>query len=59
MVSAESIRLQYADAQDSRFQAWKRLYNCSSVLQGGRFADVEELRFQTAKRSDMGSAVQQ
>ena len=26
----------------------------SAVLQGGRFADVHELRFHTAKRKDMG-----
>ena len=29
---------------------------CSSVLQGGQSADVQQLRFETAKRSDMGCA---
>ena len=28
----------------------------SAVLQGGRFAVVQKLSFQTAKRSDMGCA---
>ena len=55
MFPAEIIRLQFADP---RFQTWKRSYMGSSVLKGGRFADVEELRFQTAKRWDVDCAVQ-
>ena len=31
----------------------------SDILQGGRFADAQELRIQDVKRSNMGSAVQQ
>ena len=29
-----------------------------AVMQGGRFADAQELHFQDAKHSDMGRAVQ-
>ena len=41
-----------ADTQEWRFQAWKRSYKCSVVLQVDRFADFQELRFQAAKYSD-------
>ena len=48
--------LQFADAHEQHFQAWKRLLMCSSVLLGSRFADEQELRFLNVKRSDMGCA---
>ena len=38
-------------------QAAKRSDMSSAILQQGRFADVQESRFQFAKRSEMGSAV--
>ena len=40
----------------SVFKAWKRSYMGSVVVQGGRFHDVHDLRFHTAKRLDMGCA---
>ena len=48
MGNADMKRLRFADVQESRFQAWKLSYMCSTVLLGG-FADVQEFRFQTAK----------
>ena len=45
----------FADAQESRLQAWKHSYMGSAVSQGARFDDVQELRFQATKHSDMGS----
>ena len=41
-------------AQESLFKVWTRSYMGSVVLFGGRFADVQELRFQTAKRWVIG-----
>ena len=43
--------LRFPDAQEQRFQAWKRSYTDSAVLQFCQYADIQELRFQTAKRS--------
>ena len=39
----------FADAQESRFQAAKRLDMSSVILQEGRFADAQQSRFQDAK----------
>ena len=47
----------FADAQESRFQAWKRSYMGSAALIGCRFADVQEPRFQVTKHPDMRFAV--
>ena len=49
----------FADCREWRFQAAKRSYMSSAILQDGRLADPQRLRFQAAKHSDMGSAVQQ
>ena len=46
-------RSRFADTQETRFHAMNRSYMSSAVLLGGRFAGVQELRFQTAKRSDI------
>ena len=51
------IGLQYADAQESRFQPAKRSNTGFAVLQGGRFPISHESCFQTVKRSYMGSVV--
>ena len=40
--------LQFAAAQESRFQSWKFSYMGSAVLLSGRFANFQETRFQTA-----------
>ena len=45
MGSAHMTWLQFADAQESSFQAWARSYMGSVFLLGGRYADVQELRF--------------
>ena len=55
MGSADMKGLRFADAQESRLQAWKLPYIGSAVRQGCRFDDVQELRFQATKHSDMGS----
>ena len=49
--------LQFADTQESCFEAWNRLHMGSSALLCGRFADSQESRFQASKRSNMGSVV--
>ncbi len=38
------------DFKEWHFQVWKPSYNCSSILQEGRLADVHEEWFQVAKR---------
>ena len=53
MGSVDLKELRSSDAQESRYEAWNRLYMDSAVLLGGRFADVQVLRFQTAKCSVM------
>ena len=45
--------LRFGDGQELRFQGWKRSYVGSAVLHDCQFADFLELRFQTAKHSDM------
>ena len=42
--------LLFPDAQESRFQGWNRSYMGSAVLKGGRFYEVQELRFKITKR---------
>ena len=59
MGSADMKGLRFADAQESRLQAWESSYMGSAVRQGGRFDDVQELRFQATKRSDMSSDILQ
>ena len=49
--------LRISDAEESTFQACKRSYMGSAVLQCGRLNDIQELRFETAKSSDMWYAV--
>ena len=56
MGSADIKGLRFADAQELRFLAWKRLYMVSAFLLGFRFADVQELLFQTSKPSCMDYA---
>ena len=56
MGSADLKELPLSDAQELRYEDWKRLYIGSAVLLGSRFADVQELRLQTAKCSVMGCA---
>ena len=52
MGSAVMKVLRFPDAQELLFREWKRSYIGSVVLLGGRFADVQDFRFETAKRSD-------
>ena len=46
---------QFADSQESRFQASKHSNMRSAVLEGGRYADIHEFCFQAAKLSDINS----
>ena len=45
MGSVDLKELRLSDAQESRYEAWNRLYMGSAVLLGGRFADVQVFVF--------------
>ena len=51
--------VRFANAQESRVEAWKRLHMGCATLICLRFADVHEFRFKLEKSSDMGCAVLQ
>ena len=54
-----TARVLFDDSQEWHFQGAKRSDKSSTILQEGRLAHAQELRFHCAKRSNIGSAVQQ
>ena len=50
MCSVDVKVLRFGDAQELRFQAWKRSYMAIAALQIVRFADSQESPFQATKR---------